>query len=396
MVRIERPANFEEFNNLLLAQPLENENVIGNIGRFIANKRGRILCAAGAAALYSLASSVIDSPTGENVFVAAVSVPIGTLYLAMAANENLYQIVRNQMVRDVNRLVGLFPNLGGNVNERNENREDLRDVVLPASLQEIDNQVTYRLRTNENQRDISTAAILRVPDVFESSFSTYRLAVEHFVANIPDNSTADEILTRINSYYNLASNEMDVRDFQSSLVSEFEASRRANTQAYYIDDSALSKAVFASLVGSCICHGGRLPQDNDGDVGNLIAKVATINQEQKDLLKAGVNEYLENEYTQNQDSNKKLFLLAGYKMLNSAQYINELGEETFKVIVSPRVELQATPEQQIGGVDVPEVKDSQYSELNQLEEGDIKPSGTIKTVTSSAYNNNSRGGGASL
>ncbi len=390
MNRIERPVDFRELRNLLRKQPLEVEDhiIVDNVG--FRNSRGRqALAFLGVVMSGMFVAALTSPPAAENIFACIFSAAVGSASLATAANKDLYQKFRECLQdggRDFDRLRGLSRNLGGN--------EGFRESIFPRRLQEIDNQVPYRMQ-NENQHDISAASLIRVPDVFESSCSNYRLAVEHFVENIPNNATANEILTRINSYYNLASDERDVRDFQNSLVSEFGESRKTNTQAYYIDDSALSKAVFASLVGSCICHGGRLPQDNEEYVGNLIAKVATISQEQKDLLKAGVNEYLENEYTQNQDINKKLFLLAGYKMLNSVQYINNLGEETFKVIVSPRAVVESPSDQPIRGA-VLEAKDSKYSELNQLEEGDRKPSGTIKPSSSSAYSNNSRVGGASL
>ncbi len=133
MTRIERPLDFQELRNLLREQPLEAENQdIGYFRRF-ANSRGRQAFAGlGGLALGMSVTALLSPPTAQNIFMCVGSAFGGSTFLATAANEELYQNVKERFQnvgQDFDRLRGLFRNLGGN--------EGFRESIFPRRLQEI-------------------------------------------------------------------------------------------------------------------------------------------------------------------------------------------------------------------------------------------------------------------
>ena len=180
---------------------------------------------------------------------------------------------------------------------RDFSRSSARVHVTDGTLEEI--------LKNANERNVAANGAIpnagAIKDVFESEFSPYRLAAQSFIKALPNNASAQEIITLANSYYNDDSRATEaakarMNDEERLNFTENKLLFRANliTMQYgalgNIDDSKISQAIFFSQVVAFIKHPEKL-LSGEGEADEK-AKAETIKALEKQKLDRKLEKHL--------------------------------------------------------------------------------------------------------
>jgi hypothetical protein len=134
-------------------------------------------------------TSLIFAPPLALAFLAPSSYGI---YISTLCFSQAYNLATNTESTPQENLAGAMRAV------RDFSRSSARVHVTDGTLEEI----------LQNANELTFAANGAIPnagaikDVFESEFSPYRLAAQSFIKALPNNASAQEIITLANSYYN--------------------------------------------------------------------------------------------------------------------------------------------------------------------------------------------------
>ena len=182
----------------------------------------------------------------------------------------------------------------------------VRDFSRFSTRVHVADETLEEILKNANDRTIADNGAIpnagAIKDVFESEVSPYRSAAQSFIKALPNNASAQEIITLANSYYNddsrvtneaakVRMNDEERRDFTENkqLFSE-----KLFTIKYGalgdINDSKISQAIFLSQVVALIKHPEKFLSGED-DLAEKM-KVETIETLEKQKLHHELEKHL--------------------------------------------------------------------------------------------------------
>ncbi len=246
------PSTNEEFS----LPPLNNG--LGTLGRYKNFFSFPVAAALGLATIslpMGIVSAVFASTAAPSTAIPMIIASFVTTYFGIYELSAAYNLATDTESTLAEKLVGVMRAV------RDFSRSSARVHVTDGTLEEI--------LKNTNERTIADNGAMpnagAIKDVFESEVSPYRLAAQSFIKALPNNASAQEIITLANSYYNDDSrttegakarmNDEERRDF-----TENKRLFRENlfTIEYGalgdINDPKISQAIFLSQVVALIKH----------------------------------------------------------------------------------------------------------------------------------------------
>ena len=244
------PSTNEEFS----LPPLNNG--LATLGRYKNFFSLPVLAALGLATIslpLGIVSAVFASTAAPRTAIPMIISSFVTTSFGIYELSNAYNLATDTESTLAEKLVGTMRAV------RDFSRSSARVHVTDGTLEEI--------LKNANERTIADNCKITnsgaIKDVFESKFSPYRSAAQSFIKALPNNASAQEIITLANSYYHDDSrateaakarmNDEERRDF-----TENKRLFRENLivmkygRLGEIDDSKISQAIFLSQVVASI------------------------------------------------------------------------------------------------------------------------------------------------
>ena len=182
----------------------------------------------------------------------------------------------------------------------------VRDFSRFSTRVHVADETLEEILKNANDRTIADNGAIpnagAIKDVFESEVSPYRSAAQSFIKALPNNASAQEIITLANSYYNddsRATNEAAKVRMNDEERRDFTENKQLFSEKLFtikygalgdINDSKISQAIFLSQVVALIKHPEKFLSRED-DVAEKI-KVETIETLEKQKLHHELEKHL--------------------------------------------------------------------------------------------------------
>ena len=173
----------------------------------------------------------------------------------------------------------------------------VRDFSRSSTRVHVADETLEEILKNANDRTIADNGAIpnagAIKDVFESEVSPYRSAAQSFIKALPNNASAQEIITLANSYYNddsRATNEVAKVRMNDEERRDFTENKQLFSEKLFtieygalgdINDPKISQAIFLSQVVALIKHPEKFLSREDEAAEKMKAETIEALEKQK-------------------------------------------------------------------------------------------------------------------
>lgn len=210
----------------------------------------------------------------------------------------------------------------------------VRDFSRSSTRVHVADETLEEILKNANDRTIADNGAIpnagAIKNVFESEVSPYRLAAQSFIKALPNNASAQEIITLANSYYNDDSRATEAAKARMNNEErrDFTENKRLFSENLFtieygalgdINDSKISQAIFLSQVVASIKHPEKFLSGEDEAAEKI--KVETIETLEKQKLYQKLEKHLLR-INHKLDGNEggKLAVCYGYQLVRDGEH----------------------------------------------------------------------------